>query len=65
MRPNQPTFLFTCVTPETTPAFLGADVYSNDLMTIEDYCIAMGEDHGYSYVRNNVTNEIVFTHGNV
>ena len=38
-------------------------MYSSDLSTIEDYCIAMGEDHGYSIVRNNVTGEIVFEHG--
>ena len=60
MNPNQPTFLFTCETPNK---FVGGDVYSSDLSTIEDYCIAMGEDHGYSIVRNNVTGEIVFEFG--
>ena len=60
MNPNQPTFLFTCETPNK---FVGGDVYSSDLSTIEDYCIAMGEDHGYSIVRDNVTGEIVFEHG--
>ena len=60
MNPNQPTFLFTCETPNK---FVGGDVYSSDLSTIEDYCIAMGEDHGYSIVRNNVTGEIVFEYG--
>ena len=53
-------FLYTCETPNK---FVGGDVYSSDLSTIEDYCIAMGEDHGYSIVRNNVTGEIVFEHG--
>ena len=60
MNPNHPTLLFTC---ETSNKFVGGDVYSSDLSTIEDYCIAMGEDHGYSIVRNNVTGEIVFEHG--
>ena len=53
-------FKYTCETPNK---FVGGDVYSSDLSTIEDYCIAMGEDHGYSIVRNNVTGEIVFEHG--
>ena len=60
MNPNQPTFLFTCETPNK---YVGGDVYSSDLNTIEDYCIEMGIEHGYSIVRNNVTGEIVFEHG--
>ena len=53
-------FLYTCETPND---FVGGDVHSNDLETIENYCLDMGEEHGYSIVRNNVTGEIVYEHG--
>tara|TARA_Y100001937_G_scaffold88155_1_gene119222 strand:+ start:66 stop:269 length:204 start_codon:yes stop_codon:yes gene_type:complete len=55
-------FKYTCETPEK---FVGGDVFSNDLETITDYCIECAEDHGYSLVRDNVTGEIVFDHGDV
>ncbi len=55
-------FKYTCHTFEK---FVGGDVYSNDLDTIKNYCKESAEDHGYSYVRDNVTNEIVYNHGNV
>ena len=55
-------FKYTCETPEK---FVGGDVHSNDLETITDYCIECAEDHGYSLVRDNVTGEIVFDHGDV
>ena len=53
-------FLYTCETPNK---FVGGDVHSNDLETIENYALECGIDYGYSIVRNNVTGEIVFEHG--
>tara|TARA_B100000424_G_C22667280_1_gene366555 strand:- start:128 stop:334 length:207 start_codon:yes stop_codon:yes gene_type:complete len=53
-------FLYTCETPNK---FVGGDVYSNDLESIENYALECGEEYGYSIVRNNVTGEIVFEYG--
>ena len=55
-------FKYTCETPNKD---VGGDVYSNDLDTITDYCIDMAIEHTYSAVRDNVTGEIVFDHGDV
>ena len=53
-------FKYTCETPNK---FVGGEVHSNDYETIENYAIECGEDYGYSIVRDNVTGEIVFEHG--
>ena len=55
-------FKYTCETPND---FVGGDVHSNDLATIKGYCIDMAIEHTYSAVRDNVTGEIVFDHGDV
>ncbi len=55
-------FKYTCETPNK---FVGGDVHSNDLETIKNYCIDMAIEHTYSAVRDNVTGEIVFDHGDV
>ena len=55
-------FKYTCETPNK---FVGGAVYSNDLETIKNYCIDMAIDYTYSAVRDNVTGEIVFDHGDV
>ena len=54
-------FKYTCETPNK---FVGGDVHSNDLATIENYCIDMGEEHGYSCVRD-IDGEIVFDYGDI
>jgi len=54
-------FQYTCETPNK---FVGGDVHSNDLETIENYCIDMGEEHGYSCVRD-IDGNIVFDYGDI
>ena len=56
-----PKFQYTCETPNK---FVGGDVYSNDLETIENYWIDMGEEHGYSCVRD-IDGNIVFDYGDI
>ena len=54
-------FQYTCETPNK---FVGDDVYSNDLETIENYCIDMAEEYGYSCVRD-IDGNIVFDYGDI
>ena len=56
------TFQFTIETPND---FIGGDVYTSDLEKAEEFCVEMGEEHGYSCVRSNVTGEIVFDYGDI
>ena len=55
-------FQYTIETPNDP---VGGDVYTSDLEKAEEFCTEMGEEHGYSCVRSNITEEIVFDYGNI